>query len=160
MVNDALQKLLNDIHAEWGELGNKLVEGEIWSDMQARGILLPLSLRRHYDHLDCLYERLQEETVHISSPSRGHVENFLKKADEWRQQIDLLVGDRKDEYTDEVLSGNETELPEDSRRDDSTGSATSFNLTRDGISTADGSASPDIARFDDSNDTGHVNEQE
>jgi hypothetical protein len=65
MVNDALQRLLSDIHVEWGKLGSKLVEREIWSDIQARRVLLPLSLRYHYDKLDRLYEQLQEETVNI-----------------------------------------------------------------------------------------------
>jgi hypothetical protein len=82
----------------------------------------------------------------------------LEKADEWRQQIDLLVGDRKDVYSDEMLSGSETELPDPSPRDDNSGSASSLNLTQDGISFSDESASPGIARSDGANHPGRAGE--
>lgn len=72
-AHSRLEKLLSDIDTEWSKFYRKLSMRETWHDIWERRILLPLSLRRHYDELDLLHEELQEEASAMCNCVGSHL---------------------------------------------------------------------------------------
>jgi hypothetical protein len=124
---------------------------DTWHDIWERRILLPLSLRRHYDELDLLHEELREKASAMCNCVGSHLRqigDFLNRADEWRQAIDVIVGDRKDDHQEVVLSSGVSALQDSERGNRSHDTSLSIDLTETGAS-HDGSAfSPDSRRTD------------
>lgn len=116
-VDDGSRGLLRDIHAEWVSLQDILGKKETWDDIRERGIVLPHSLRSHYDQLDLLYEQLTDGISKVSGLDNSHaqrlrIREFLNKTGKLARKLESVIGDRKDKYNDaDALNDGSSQPP-------------------------------------------------
>lgn len=79
--------------------------------------------------------------------------DFLNRADEWRQAIDSIVGDSRDDHQDVELSCDVSALQDSDHRDHAHGTSPSFDLTGIGASPDSSAVSLDSRRTDGPSDS-------